>query len=440
MISSRKRRAMVFVLAVIASSLAPVFILGAAAQPAATETASKTSETTSKQIQEKNEEVKRLEEEAKKYRDTLEDIGRQADNLQNQVKGLDRSVNRLNANIKVTNAKIGLTALEIERLKDDIAAKEDSIDKNKERLSHLIAALEANDRQTPLEIMMKNDTLSSFFSAVDGIISIQRDIRVVLGDLKTDREELTNSKTEAEKKKNELSNLADSLTDQKILQEYERRERSGLLAETKNQEKRYQELLADVERKREALQEEINALESGLQENFDRALLPRPGFGVIGWPLPDPIFITQYFGSTAFARAGAYRGKGHNGMDFRAALGTPVFAVEQGIVRATGDTDVACRRAAYGRWILIDHGNNLSTLYAHLSLIKARSGDVVNRGDLVGYSGRTGYATGPHLHLTVFAKQAVEVGQLRSRVCGRIMILPLSPFGGYLNPLDYLPK
>lgn len=389
-------------------------------------------------IRQKNEEIKKLEEEAQKYRETLGDIEKQADNLQDRILSLDRSINRLTANIRLTNAKIGVTTLEIEELGEGIGEKEDAIGRNRRRISELIAALAESERETPLEIIMKNDTISLFFSAMDGIVSVQQEIQLVLKELRDARDELKVRKESAEKKKHELNNLVDGLADQKNLQEYERRERNNLLAETKNQERRYQELLAEVERKREALQQEINAMESGLAETFDRSLLPKAGSGVLGWPLPDPIFITQYFGHTSFARAGGYRGKGHNGIDLRAALGTPVFASERGQVRATGDTDTVCRRAAYGRWVLIDHPNNLSTLYAHLSLIKVRSGDAVNRGGLIGYSGKTGYATGPHLHFTAFARQAVEIGQLKSRVCGRTMTLPLSPFGGYLNPLDYL--
>lgn len=390
------------------------------------------------QIKAKNEEIKRLEEEAQKYKETLTDIGHQANTLQSRIKTLDTSLNRLNSNIKVTNAKIGLTTLEIEELADGITEKETSIKENRDRLAKLLSTLAASDRETPLEIMMKNETLSSFFSSINGLANLQRDVRLTLSELRDAKEELKQKKDDSEKKRRELTKLVATLSDQKNIQEYERKERASVLAETKNQEKKYQDLLAEVERKREALQQEINSLEAGLKISFDLSLLPKAGTGTLGWPLPDPIFITQYFGSTSFARSGAYNGKGHNGIDFRAAVGTPVFSAEGGVVRAAGDTDTACRGASYGRWVLIDHNNNLATLYAHLSLIKVKSGDSVKRGDLIAYSGKTGYATGPHLHLTVFAKQAVEVGQLKSRVCKTIMTLPLSPFGGYINPIDYL--
>ena len=136
--------------------------------------------------------------------------------------------------------------------------------------------------------------------------------------------------------------------------------------------------------------------------------------------------------------AGGYAGKGHNGIDIRASNGTEILSAESGTVRGVGDTDEVCRRASYGKWILIDHGNNLTTLYAHLSLVKVLPGQAVSRGELIGYSGNSGYATGPHLHFSVFAHEAVEIGNLKSKVCGRIMTLPLSPFNGYLDPLNYL--
>ena len=135
---------------------------------------------------------------------------------------------------------------------------------------------------------------------------------------------------------------------------------------------------------------------------------------------------------------GSYGGKGHNGVDFRAENGTPVQSTEAGIVQGVGDTDTGCRRASYGKWILVKHENNLSTLYAHLSAISVSQGQTIKRGERIGLSGQSGYATGPHLHFGVYASQAVTIEAIRSQVCGRLMTLPLSAVNGYLNPLDYL--
>ncbi|MEK7614182.1 MAG: M23 family metallopeptidase, partial [Patescibacteria group bacterium] len=107
----------------------------------------------------------------------------------------------------------------------------------------------------------------------------------------------------------------------------------------------------------------------------------------------------------------------------------------------TGNTDNQCYGVSYGKWVLVRHTNGLSTLYAHLSLIKVSPGEAVQKGDILGYSGNTGYSTGPHLHFAVFASQAVHVSgptEYKSRICGTYLKIPVAPKSGYLNPLSYL--
>ena len=271
--------------------------------------------------------------------------------------------------------------------------------------------------------------------------------------LRTLRAELEGQKTDAEKKQAELKYLQQTLGGQRTIQEGEKKTRSELLLATKNQEKEYQKLLAQSEAKRAALEDEIRGIEEKIRVTIDPSSLPSKGTGVLGYPLPavalgpcaktlkqDPYTncVTQYFGNTSFAAIGAYNGKGHNGLDFRADIGTSVFASERGVVTAVGDTDLGCRRASYGKWILIKHPNNLSTLYTHLSAITVVAGEDMDRASRIGYSGMTGYATGPHLHFTVFATQGVQVQDIRSKVCGRMMTLPVAALNSYLNPLDYL--
>ena len=120
-----------------------------------------------------------------------------------------------------------------------------------------------------------------------------------------------------------------------------------------------------------------------------------------------------------------------------ASIGTPIKSAQTGIVTDTGNTDTYCDGVSYGKWILIKGDNNLSTLYAHLSLIKVSPGETMQAGQIIGYSGDTGYSTGPHLHFTIFATQAITMGY-QSKVCGIWMKMPVSPYNGYLNPLSYL--
>ena len=96
----------------------------------------------------------------------------------------------------------------------------------------------------------------------------------------------------------------------------------------------------------------------------------------------------------------------------------------------------------YGRYILIDHGNGLSTLYAHLSGTTAKTGDSVEKGDLIGYVGSTGFATGPHLHLGLYATPSAGWRSSTNREQGGLFSVPpasgLVPIGVTLNPAQYL--
>ncbi|MGC8838577.1 MAG: peptidoglycan DD-metalloendopeptidase family protein [Anaerolineae bacterium] len=104
------------------------------------------------------------------------------------------------------------------------------------------------------------------------------------------------------------------------------------------------------------------------------------GTGSYIWPLRG--WITQRFH------------KGHSGLDIGAARGTPVRAVDSGFVIQAARDD-----AGYGNCIVIDHGNGVRTLYAHLSAYAVSAGESVEKGQVIGEVGASGKATGPHLHL-----------------------------------------
>ncbi len=101
----------------------------------------------------------------------------------------------------------------------------------------------------------------------------------------------------------------------------------------------------------------------------------------------DPIYGTSKF---------------HEGMDFSAPVGTPVYATANGRVRT------ASWQGAYGNMVEIDHGFNYTTRYAHLSKIITHDGALVKRGDLIGLVGNTGKSTGSHLHYEVRLRGAPQ--------------------------------
>lgn len=111
------------------------------------------------------------------------------------------------------------------------------------------------------------------------------------------------------------------------------------------------------------------------------------------WPVEGGE-VTDTFGG----RRDPFGGGGaefHSGQDIRAPRGTPVYAAANGFVTHAGTQN------GYGNVVVVEHGNGLTTRYAHLSEIDATLGQEIKRGDLVGLVGSTGRSTGPHLHYEV---------------------------------------
>ena len=86
--------------------------------------------------------------------------------------------------------------------------------------------------------------------------------------------------------------------------------------------------------------------------------------------------------------------RGHTGIDYRADTGTPVVASRSGkVIETTGGWS-----GGWGISVVLDHGSGLTSRYAHLSRTAVTVGQTVSQGNVVGYSGNTGFSTGPHLH------------------------------------------
>ena len=111
--------------------------------------------------------------------------------------------------------------------------------------------------------------------------------------------------------------------------------------------------------------------------------------------------------------------KMHEGMDFTAKTGTPIYATGDGVVAKADNT-----ASGFGNHIVIRHGYGYETLYAHLSKYKARAGQRVKRGDIIGYVGSTGRSEAPHLHYEVHKNNKV--------------VNPLNFYYGNISAVEYV--
>lgn len=378
-----------------------------------------------------------LNKEIAQFEKDLTAIGAKKQTLQTAVSAIDVNLKKTAAKIKSAQTQIASLELEIRQLNGGISDKEAAIAVDSSAIAEMMRELNSTDEASFLEMILGNENISAAWEKADALQTMHGTMDRHVQSLEETKAELTEDRDATAVKKGKVEEQRSILRSEEQSLAVQKREQQALLAETKNQESNYQSLLADKRAAKEQFENALNDLESRLEYTLDPSKIPAAGKGILRWPL-DAIKITQYFGNTEFAQSGAYSGKGHNGVDFRASVGTPVKASLRGTVEGTGNTDTIRGCYSYGKWVLVRHSNGLSTLYAHLSQINVSQGQEVVTGQTLGFSGSTGYSTGPHLHFTVYASNAVQVRQLGTRTpCGQAVI-PVSATSGYLNPLDYL--
>lgn len=385
-----------------------------------------------------------IEAEIAKFESQLKEVGSEKKTLQSAINKLELEHKKVNAEINKTENQISSTDLEINKLILEIEKTEAEAAKTEDAISTIIRAEYIASDQTLIELILGNEKLSDFWSAYQA----RNDIRDVLSDkvskLTSFQLLLEEKRDENKSKRNNLASLKEQYTGQTEVLANNKQERARLLEVTKNEEKNYQKLLATQEAAKDKILKEMREYESKLQFILDPKTVPASGSKVFNWPL-DKIIITQYFGGTEFAarNASVYGGRAyHPGVDFGTPRGTPIKAPLTGTVRAIGNTDIVPGCYSWGKWTLIDHPNGLSTLYAHQDVISVSTGQKVNTGDVIGYSGNTGYSTGPHLHFTVYATKGVSVRQFNEiktvTSCGPAST-PVAATDAYLDPMNYLP-
>ncbi len=383
-----------------------------------------------REIAEYNKKINATQGEAKSLKAALAQLQTQRALLEKEIESTTLKIAETETVITATQKKIGVTQSKLEM--------------NKSALAETLRSVVYDDSSIPpiVRSLSQGAKVSDMLDAIERSSSVSHSIQELVGNLQSTQQDLTTQKNQYEANRQKLEDLSALLNDKKQLVLQNAAQKSTLLVQTNNKESEYERLLAEKQAKKDSLESEMLNVESKLKAFTDLASLPKTGKGVLHYPLAS-INVTQYFGTTPFSTANpqVYNGHGHSGVDFAAKVGTAVFAAGDGVVIGTGNTDLACSGVSYGNWILIQHPNGLSSLYAHLSLIQVKTGQTVHVGDKIALSGNTGYTTGPHLHFAVFASEAVHVAgptEYKSKVCGTYLVMPLAPVSGYLNPLSYL--
>lgn len=396
-----------------------------------------TPEEIQKKITEKNTAIVQLEAEIKGYQLTIEDIGKEKNSLSKTIKSLDVSKKKLQTDTKITENKIATKNLEVKNLSLEIGEKNERIQTSRSVISKSFLSIYQANSATILESILGRESFSDLWRTSDELNVLQGEMQDKIKDLRNIKTSLEVNKKLTEKKKTELVGLTNDLKNQTKIIVQTANEKNNILEETKNTESNYSKILVAKLAQKDEFEREVSNLESELRINIDPSTVPSARTGVIGYPLASKR-VTQYFGNTLFSARNpqVYKGsKGeHNGIDFAASIGTPVFASADGIVTNVINTKSKLR-CGYGNWISVRHPNGLTTLYAHLSLNTVAVGSSVSAGETIGYSGNTGYTTGPHLHFGLYVTKGFQV--TKSVSCPGITI-PYASLNAYLNPFSYL--
>ena len=388
-------------------------------------------------------EIDQLEAKINEYQKELGNKRSEINTLKNEITRINTQINKLNLEIKRTENQIYVTRLNIQETQTDIQQTELSIIEKREVLGELLREFYKSSEESPLEVALKYDTLTEVVKQTEHLNSLQSKLNEALSATKVLKNNLESKEVVLKENKKELENKNSQLAVQKNAQQSEKTRKDTVLKVTKGEEKKYQQLLTQVEQEQAELLKRLSKIEEEIliQKNFvsyfQAGEIPKAGTKLFVWP-EDGARLTQSFGLTSYAKRGAYGGQGHNGIDITSGIASPIKAAAGGKIVAKGLE--SCQNYVrpscngyWGNWVAIQHSGGLVTLYSHLFKPSHKSlGEEVGSGETIGYEGATGNVTGPHLHFSVFTEfftyKDPKTGDLRISY----------NYDKTLNPLDYL--
>ena len=389
-------------------------------------------------------ELKKKKEKQQEYLEALENqitvMKAKANALQSQINAIDEEIDELNKKLKQLGSEIAIIEEDIELTEKNIQATEDKIAESSDLLAQRIRAAYMKGDDSDLQILLGADSLASFLTRLEmmkrtseadkklidefkeKVIALQKDKEK----LEEDKEKLSDKKTELDIKKEEAVEKKKDLKAKKAEHDKARAELEASYAEIDKYVSEldrssavYKGYIAKLEKNKKEADAEIDRIlsEYYATSNQQSTTLasggnanPNGGGSSSGgktdyvtsdswaWPIGNRwCYISSKYGY----RDASISGWGfHGGIDLAggngALHGAPVYATRAGRVITAVTSD-----SGYGIYVLIDHGDGYSSLYAHMSVRYVSAGDTVAKGQMIGRVGDTGNSQGAHLHFEI---------------------------------------
>ena len=347
----------------------------------------------------------------------IEELDKQVAMYQEQIDAYNGQIDAHQANIDDYEAqneelenKITELNDQIDKCNDEIDAKNEEIDAKYEELKELIRTNYINGETSALEVLLMSDDFSDYLTKVqfvssladyeNGLINgINDDIDAInetKAQIDADKESIRELQDEIDKKIAEIETLQDAVEENKAKVvanqdaiEQKVSENSNYLASLNNESAEYKAMIKEYEAEIARFDRQIEALLQSNGSSGNGTLVNSSG-------LICPLQYAGTYVSSPFYRNsdGSY----HGALDLcvsGGSYGKSISAAESGTVIT------ASYHWSYGNYVVVDHGNGLSTLYAHCSSLAVGAGQSVSKGQTIAYVGSTGNSTGPHLHFEV---------------------------------------
>jgi murein DD-endopeptidase MepM/ murein hydrolase activator NlpD len=316
-------------------------------------------------------------------------VRRQEKAAQTKLGGIQTHIKATSVQISANEKKLKAASQRLDQLQNDLAKVEAGY---QQRQFATIARLKFLQRQQHIQgwaILLQSQNLNDFLDRRYQLQRVYKGDRQTLATLKTQSEKIENNRRAVSTQKNTVALLTQELLVQK----------SEFQAQANAQKSNIDRLKQDrgaLEAAEEQLSRDSNNIAALIQQRMDEQSRSRisaviPSTGLMGYPCNGP--ITSPFGDRMHPILGYVRF--HAGLDFGADYGSPIFAAQSGTVIHAG------WYGGYGQSVIIDHGNGITTFYAHTSDLYVSEGENVQRGQAIAAIGSSGLSTGPHLHFEV---------------------------------------
>lgn len=352
-----------------------------------------------------------LSEQSASYEATINSL-KNKKNAQVELKtALDSKLALTNQQIMNLEEQIKLHDALIERKTQEVDEAQKTADEQLEKYKKRVRAMEESGRYNYFEVLFGANSIGEFLSLIDDIGDIMQSDKELeesykqsVTDLKTVKAEYEEAQTELKQNKVECAKLKDQL-------QVDITQAASVITSLQSDISKNASVLSALDSQESALQSQIQAKVKQLNEQKkaeEEANRPSNGgnsggssggssvgTGNLVWP-SYCTYITSRQGPRVHPITGEY--KNHGGTDIGASYGSAIYAADSGKVVSSSDG----WNGGWGNYVMIDHGNGMQTLYAHMSSRAVSVGQTVKRGQTIGYVGSTGMSTGPHLHFEMY--------------------------------------